>query len=152
MRDTAGLDNPPTLAESEVGADGAAQVVGLAAAHRPWRIEVVTVRVTNAVATYREGRLRDDDPGERVGNANVVHLVKKGQEPVVLEGLLPVPVLDDGEDLGLLLDDTVMRLRHPPPGTGETGYQPVRSWLRRLAMAPASRPATVSTPRPILEP
>ena len=118
MEGAAGLDDLPVLSEIGVGADGAAQVVGLASAHGPRRVEVMAVRVADAVAAHREGRLRDDDPGEGVGDADVVRLVEKGQEPVVLAGLLPVPVLDDGEDLDLLLDDAVVRLGHPPAREG----------------------------------
>lgn len=114
----AGLDDLPVLSEIGVRADGAAQVVGLASAHGPRRVEVMAVRVADAAAAHREGRLRDNDPGEGVGDADVVRLVKKGQEPVVLAGLLPVPVLDDGEDLDLLLDDAVVRLGHPPARDG----------------------------------
>lgn len=118
MEGAAGLDDLPVLSEIGVGADGAAQVVGLASAHGPRRVEVMAVRVADAVAAHREGWLRDDDPEEGVGDADVVRLVEKGQEPVVLAGLPPVPVLDDGEDLDLLLDDAVVRLGHPPARDG----------------------------------
>lgn len=62
----AGLDDLPVLVEIGVGADGAAQVVGLASAHGPRRVEVVAVGVADAVAAHREGRLRDTTPGKEL--------------------------------------------------------------------------------------
>lgn len=118
-----GFDDLPVIAEIGVGADGAVQVVGLASAYGSRRVEVVAVRVADAVSAHREERLRSDDPGptpspEGVGDADVVRLVEKVQEPIVLAGLLPVPVLNDCEDLDLLLDDAVVRLWHPPARNG----------------------------------
>ena len=118
MEGATGFDDLPVIAGIGVRADGAAQVVGLASAHGSRRVEVVAVRVADAVAAHHEGRLRGDDPGEGVGDADVVCLVEKGQEPIVLAGLLPVPVLDDGKDLDLLLDDAVVRLGHLPARNG----------------------------------